>query len=207
MKKVNSLSDLLMEELADLLNMESQVGEALPKMADASQTASLKTALEECLTITKEHVSRIQDIFSNIGQNPQRLVCKAMEDLLTEGDDVINKTEKGPASDAAMLNVAQRVQKYEIARYKIVREHAADLNHSKIVEVFTKILNDERAMNFQFNELAQGMINTQAMEPSKTGGFYIPEGRLGMGTKRKKNKNPDESRYISEGNPNIEETQ
>jgi ferritin-like metal-binding protein YciE len=181
MKRIDSLSDLLNEELADLLSMESQLLAALPKMADAGQSPALKTALENCLKITKGHVKRLDDILNSIGQHPQRLTSTAMKDLLTEIEDITGRADRSPASDAAITSVAQRVQQYEIARYKTVREHAADLGHTKIIESFTKTLDEERALTFYFNELAQGMINIEATEPHahgyrgkqiRTGGSY-----------------------------------
>jgi ferritin-like metal-binding protein YciE len=201
MKRINSLNDLLMEELADLLNAESQLVEALPKMADAGHSSVLKSVLEDCLAVTKEHVKRLEDIFNTIGQEPQKLTCKAMKGLLTESEDIVNKTKKGPDLDADIISLAQRVQEYEIARYKAVREHAADLGHSRIVKSFTKSLNEHRAMNFHFNEMAQGMINVQA----SGGGFYIPEGKFSRKGIMKKTKSTDVSRFISEGNPNIQD--
>jgi len=209
MKRTNTLSYQLIEELAGLLNAESQLVEALPKMADASQLSAIRISLEDFLQVTKEHVSRLQDIFSNIGQSPKQVTCQAMKELITEVQGLVSKAEKSPASDAAILNVLQRMQQYEVARYKAVREHSADLGHTKIVEVFTKILNEDRAINFHFNELAQGVINVQAIDPSasspKGGGFYIPEGKFKRGGTKKKPKGTDISRFISEGNPNIQE--
>jgi ferritin-like metal-binding protein YciE len=200
MKRINSLSDLFVEELADLLSAENQLSEALPKMAGASQSLGVKSSLEECLRMNNEHVSQLENIFSNIGQNPQRTVCKAMRGLIREGEEAIHKDVKSTTTDAFIIDIAQRIQKYEIDKYKTTREHAADLGHTKIVEVFTKILNEARAMNFHFSEIAQGMINVQA-----GGGFYIPEGRFGKSGFRKKSKNTDVSRFIGEGNPNTQE--
>lgn len=204
MKKINSLSDLLMEELADLLSAESQLVEALPRMADACRSSALKSALEDTLEITLEHVNRLQGIFSNIGQNAPPLTCKAMKGFINEIEEVLNKTERGPASDSAMVGVIQRVQRYKISRYKKTRVHAADLGHTKMVEIFTATLNEEREDHFRLNELAQFMINVHATD-SKGGGFYITEGRFGRRGIKKKKKNADVSRFISEGNPNIQD--
>ena len=180
MKRIYSLSDLLMEELADLLSAEDQLVEALPKMAQAGELTSLKDALEDHLGLTREHAKRLQDIFGNIGQDPSKLTCKTMKGLITEGEDIVNKTEKSQARDAAIISVMQRVERYEIGEYKIAREHAADLGHTKIVELLNKTLDEERAMNFYLNELVQSMINIQAIAPKKS---------------------TDVSRFISEGNP------
>ncbi len=208
MRKTESLSDLLVEELANLLDAEDQLIEALPKMAEASQSSALKNTLGSYLEITREHIDRLQGIFSNTGQTPQKSNCKTMKELIAESEDVIKKTEKSQTRDAAIIWVAQRMEQYEIAEYKKVREHAADLGHTKIVELFTKTLNDERAMNFHLNELAQGIINIQTIDPKdfdrQQGGFYIPKEKFRRGGIKKKNKNTDVSRFISEGNPNLE---
>ncbi len=204
MKKINSLHDVLIEELADLLNAESQLVEASPKMAQASQSPALKNALEDCLGITREHIKRLQDIFSKIGQKPPELTCKAIQGFIAESENVVNDPERSPDRDAAIISVAQRVERYEIAGYKIAREHAADLGHTRIVELLNKTLDEERAMNFHLNELAQRMINVQAIAPQR-GGFYMPEKKFSRGGIKKKSKNADVSRFISEGNPNIQE--
>jgi len=202
MKRINSLNDLLMEELSDLLNAESQLVEALPQMAQVVGSPGLKAALEEYQEISKEHVRRLDEIFDNIGQNPQRVVCRVIKELITGCDVAVNKTEKSPDRDTSIISAAQRMEEYEISKYKTAREHAVDLGHTKIVEVFAKTLNEQRAMNLHFNELAQGMINAQVMEPEGKG-FYIPEGKFGRKGVKKKSIT-DISRFISEGNPNTD---
>jgi ferritin-like metal-binding protein YciE len=221
MKRTNALSDLLIEELADLLSAENQLVEALPKIAQASQSSALKSALEDYLEVTRVHVSRLKDIFSNIGQSSQGSTCKTMKELIKESEDLVNKTEKFQSTDAALIWVAQRVEQYEIAEYKKAREHAADLGHTMIVELLTKTLNEQRAMNFHLNELAQGIINIESIDPkspgqqknqkrdrpseSKSGGFYVPEGRFNRKGAKKKTKSTDVSRFIDEGNPNVQD--
>jgi Mn-containing catalase len=169
MKRNNSLSDLLIEELANLLNAETQLVEILPKMAQASESSALKAALENCLEITREHVSRIQDILNTIRQNPSKQICKAIQGFIEDIENIVYDPQEYPARDAAIVKVAQRVEQYEIVEYKKARLYASDLGHTRIVELFTKTLNEKRVMNFHLNELAQYMINIQAIEPKSSG--------------------------------------
>jgi ferritin-like metal-binding protein YciE len=221
MKRINSLNDLLMEELADLLNAENQLSEALPKMVEASQSLTLKLVLQAQLEVTKEHAYRLQDILSNLGQKTQGVTCKVMKGLIQESEDVIHKTENGQARDIAIISMMQRVEKYEISGYGTAMEHAVDLGQRRVVEVLDKTINEERAMNLHLSELAQGIINLQATDPNsksqktnqqqesplkaKSGGFYVPEGKFGRGGIKKKSKITEVSRFISEGNPNIQD--
>jgi len=217
MIRINSLSDLLIEELADLLNAEIQLVEKLPKVANGTQSRAFKVALEDCLEITKDHARRLEAIFNNMGQHPTKVTYKGVKGLIREMENVLLRHEKIPESDAALINVIQRVQQFKIARYKLAREHAVELGQTKIMESLINSLNEERALNFHFNELGQGLINHEAIDPkslqskpkenppASSKGFYVPEGRLRAGGLKKKSKNTDISRFISEGNPNTQE--
>src|SRR5665213_1076510 len=165
MARITSLSDLLMEELASLLNAENQWAGVMPKMAQASQSMALKIALENYLEITIEHIERLQGIFRDVGQNSQGSIYEDMKGSITESEDVANRTEKSSARDAVIISMVERVEQYEITGYQTAREHAADLGHIGIVALLSETLNEKRAMNFHLNELAQCMINVQAVHP------------------------------------------
>ena len=63
MKRINSLSDLLMEEMSDLLLAENQLLEALPKMVQASESAALKSVFEGLLKITGKACQPLKGYF------------------------------------------------------------------------------------------------------------------------------------------------
>ena len=66
--KLNSLRDLFIEELRDLYSAETQLVEALPKMAKAAASHELMSNFEQHLEQTREHVSRLENIFRQIGE-------------------------------------------------------------------------------------------------------------------------------------------
>ena len=61
---VNSLQELYSKQLSDLYSAEQQIIKALPKMIDATQSDELREALNEHLNVTKNQVSRLDQIFS-----------------------------------------------------------------------------------------------------------------------------------------------
>ena len=58
--KLDSLENLFIHELKDLLSAEKQLVKALPKMAKGAACSKLKAAFEGHLEQTKEHVSRLE---------------------------------------------------------------------------------------------------------------------------------------------------
>ncbi|MDE2028199.1 MAG: DUF892 family protein [Candidatus Omnitrophica bacterium] len=163
MKKIGSLSELLMEELADLLDAENQLKQAMPQMIQASQSQTLRSLLENHHQDTQEQAQRLEDIFGNINQRPKGVECKTVKGLLAEVRQTISLASP-QARDSAIINVAQRIEHYEITGYSIAREHADDLGHTRIVELLDKTLDEERSMHLHLSELAQGLINSQALD-------------------------------------------
>jgi ferritin-like metal-binding protein YciE len=163
MKRIIPLNDLLMEEISDLLSGENQLVEVLPKMAQAGHSSSLKFALEDHLDLSKGHSDRLQEIFASMRHQQQQRLCKDMQALIKCIENLLDTTEKNLVRDIAMINAAQKVEQFSVGRYKIAREHAIDLGYLRISESLGKSLNEERAINLRLNELAQGLINAQAL--------------------------------------------
>ena len=81
MVALNDLQDLLVEQLKDLYNAESQLTKALPKMAKAATDPELKRAFENHLVQTQEHVSRLERVFESLGERAKGKTCHAMKGL------------------------------------------------------------------------------------------------------------------------------
>ena len=62
-QKLTSLRDLYVAELRDLFSAENQLVEALPKMAEAASDTHLRDGFTAHLKQTKNHVSRLEQIF------------------------------------------------------------------------------------------------------------------------------------------------
>src|SRR5262249_51219661 len=108
--KLASLRELYVEQLRDLASAEDQIIKALPKMIDATTSEELRQALSGHLDVTKSQLSRLEEIFSALGEKLKGEKCKGMEGVLKEGDDLVGKAEEGSVRDAAIIASAQRVE-------------------------------------------------------------------------------------------------
>src|SRR5258708_24156443 len=87
----SSLQDLYVDELRDLYNAETQLVKALPKMAKTAANDQLRQAFEEHLRQTSEHVSRLEQIFEQLGEKPSGKRCVGMEGLVKEGSETMKQ--------------------------------------------------------------------------------------------------------------------
>jgi ferritin-like metal-binding protein YciE len=159
----NSLSDLLNEQIEDLYDAEHRLVEAIPKMAEAATSASLKTAFLEHLEQTKNHVLRLEAIFSDLGLEPKRQTCQAMKGIVAEGAEVIGASGSKAVKDAALIAAAQRVEHYEMAGYGSARAFAEQLGLARVAAALLVTLEEEKQTDEKLTRLALEKVNVEAL--------------------------------------------
>lgn len=161
--EMEDLRDLYIEELRDLYSAEKQLVKALPKMAKAATNEELAEGFEEHLEQTKEHVSRLEEIFEELGKKPTGKVCKAMQGLLEEGKELMSEDASPEVMDAGLIAAAQRVEHYEIAGYGTVRTFAKLLGEREAMKTLQQTLEEEAQTDKKLTKLAETSINLEAV--------------------------------------------
>ena len=160
--KIETLRDLYVEQLHDLYSAETQLVEALPKMAKAASNKQLQAGFTEHLAQTKTHVQRLEQIFQQLGAKPKGQTCKGMEGLIKEGEEMIKMKGDPSAIDAGLIAAAQRVEHYEIAGYGCVRTYAHQLGDHQAERALQQTLDEEGMTDKKLTQLAEGVINFEA---------------------------------------------
>jgi ferritin-like metal-binding protein YciE len=161
--KIETMEDLFLEQVEDLYDAEKRLVKALPKMADASTSQSLRQAFESHLIETESHVSRLETIFRALGQDPQSHTCDAMKGLISEGEDTISDIDESPLRDAGLIAAANRVEHYEIAAYGSARTFADILGLSEAASLLEQTLQEEKKADQKLTQLAESMVNDEAL--------------------------------------------
>jgi ferritin-like metal-binding protein YciE len=160
--RIETLRDLYVEQLHDLYSAETQLVDALPKMAKAASDTQLQRAFESHLTQTKTHVQRLEQIFEKLGSKPKGQKCKGMEGLIKEGEEMIKMKGEPAAIDAGLIAAAQRVEHYEIAGYGCVHTYAHQLGEQQDARLLKQTLAEEGATDKQLTQMAEQVINLEA---------------------------------------------
>ncbi len=154
--RLNSLQDVLAENLEDLYSAEQQLVEALPKMASAASHDELREAFEHHLNETQDHVRRLTEIFGGLGVTPSGKRCQAMAGLIREGEEVLTAQGDPVVRDAALIASAQRVEHYEIAGYGTARTLANELGYDDAEELLDQTLDEEGNADKLLTKIATG---------------------------------------------------
>jgi ferritin-like metal-binding protein YciE len=161
---LESLRTHLIDELTDLLDAETQLTRALPKMAAAATTRNLKAAFEKHLQETRGQITRLNKALGHLGERPRRKTCEGMQGLLTEGESVMKKTPQGALRDAVMITAAQKVEHYEMASYGTARTYAQVLGEPEVARLLEQSLKEEKAADGKLTTIAEGSVNEEAAE-------------------------------------------
>jgi len=166
------LKELLVDQLQDLLDAETQLTQALPKLAQAASHPKLKEAFEKHLSQTEEHVDRLRQVFELIGEKAVPKPCKAMKGLIEEGQETIeNGADRQPlAADLALIAAAQKVEHYEIACYGTVRSLARQIGEYPSARLLSHTLGEEESADFLLTAISEPLTQQVLVEETSTTG-------------------------------------
>ncbi len=159
---LESLQDLLIDQLKDLYSAENQLMKALPKMAKAASNPKLRQGFEKHLAQTQKQAERLEQIFEELEVKGKGKKCAAMEGLIEEGQELMSEDAEPEVLDAGLIAAAQKVEHYEIASYGTARTYANVLGMSKAARLLQQTLDEEAETDRKLTELAESSINAEA---------------------------------------------
>jgi len=168
--KLTTLQDLFIEELKDIYDAEKRLLQALPKMAKEVSSQELAKAIAVHTELTKEHVSRLEQVFGEIGRAPARRKCEGMIGLLEEGQEILETDADPLVKDAAVIASAQKVEHYEIAGYGCLRAWCEILGYEEAARLIEQTLDEEKEADHVFTEIAASIHPEAAEESGKLDG-------------------------------------
>jgi ferritin-like metal-binding protein YciE len=155
---LDTLDDLLVQQLRDLYSAERQIVRTLPKLVKAAQNEALAEAFESHLKQTEQHVTRLTECFRLLDATARGPKCQAMAGLLEEGGEMLRMSGDPGVRDAGIIADAQRVEHYEISAYGTAIALARLLGHGDVVQHLEATIAEERGADERLTEIAQQQL-------------------------------------------------
>ena len=115
---ITNAREKFVHELADIYDAEHQFLEALHKMQAQASDEKLKGMLEEHATQTEEQISRLEKVFSEVGESPGRQPCAGAHGLVQEASKMMEEVQTSELRDAVIVGAATKAEHYEMVSYK-----------------------------------------------------------------------------------------
>ena len=159
---IQTMQDLLADELAKLYTAENQALQSYPQILEAASSPELKQALQQHMDQTQGQVQRLEQIFQMLGQQPQNKNVQAVQGLIADTQQLIQEGTPGPVLDAGLICAAQMIEHLEMAGYGSARTFAVEIDQDDIGELLQQTLDEEIQTDRNLTLLAESRINQQA---------------------------------------------
>ena len=156
---IETLDELFLHTLKDVLYAERKTLKALPRMERKATDSKLKAALSSHRDETEDHVVRLEEVFEILGKPARGAKCDAMVGLIDEAEGLMADINDAATMDAALISLAQAVEHYEIARYGALVTWAKQLGQPKAAALLNKTLDQEYGANRKLSKLAETRMN------------------------------------------------
>jgi ferritin-like metal-binding protein YciE len=170
MPGIESLTEVLVNEVRDLYDAEKRLTKAIPRMAKKAANQDLKTALNDHLKETNGQVRRLEQAFRHLGEKARGKACAGMRGIVEEGDEHVGEDyQTEELRDAVIIGSAMRVEHYEMAAYMGAIEHARILGLSDVQDLLEETLAEEQAADKKLRAIGQ-TVNPSAANGEGNGG-------------------------------------
>jgi ferritin-like metal-binding protein YciE len=172
--QITNFKNMYIAELQELVSMEGQLADELPRMAEAASHPSLKNILMHHRDETQVQRQRLESILQKHGANPrahtdqatQALVFytdQAMQALVNETEMILAMLEGNNLRDAGLIASAQKLEHYQIAAYGTVAALAGELDLRDDQQMLHESLEEEKQADLRLTKLAKREVNPDAL--------------------------------------------
>jgi ferritin-like metal-binding protein YciE len=161
--EINTFKDMYVAELQELASVETQLAEALPRMAEAASHPALRNALLRHQETTQVQRKRLESILQKHGENSRAHTDQAMQALIKETEKMLTMLKGKDLRDAGLIASAQKIDHYEIAAYGTAAALAGQMGLRDDQGILHEALEQEKQADILLTQLAKRGVNRSAL--------------------------------------------
>ena len=113
------------------------------EMTKKAGNSKLKGMIQEHIEQTKGQITTLDQVFTALGQHPQREKCAAAAGLVSEALKTMGEAGTDPIRDCLIGGAAAKNVHYEIASYRGLVEGAKAMGQEQVVALIQQNLHQE----------------------------------------------------------------
>lgn len=160
--KLNSLKDLLIAEINDLLSAEKQFLQIFPKVIQSATHPQLREALEAHQRETAVQERRLEQCLQVLGLPVRPVRSHGMVGIVSSWMELQGAEAQADVRDAATISAMQRAEHYEIAGYGCAHAFAGVLEQQEVAALLKQTLLEEEEFDRTLTRIAETVVNVEA---------------------------------------------
>jgi ferritin-like metal-binding protein YciE len=150
---------LFAEQLNEVYCIEKTLTKTIPQLIRRVSSEELADALVSHFAISKNHLKRLEQIFSSLNEKVMEEKYLALNDLIKETESVLKDAQTGLSLDVGILLAGQKAEQYEIEAYKSLYSLAKTLDEHIIAALLEKTLSEEIEANEKLERIAHSLTS------------------------------------------------
>lgn len=140
---INNAQELFVHNLSEIYDAEHQFVEGQQEMAQQASDQDLKSAIEDHIGQTQQHARNLEQIFEQLGQQPQRATNEVAQGLVSEAQQLMQETQDENLRDVAINAAVIKVEHFEMGSYRGLVTAAQQMGQDEIVDLLQQNLQEE----------------------------------------------------------------
>lgn len=154
-KEMPDGSEILLLELQEIHNAESQLARVIPRLAKAVEAQTLQQMLEARLSEGERIIADIESVLDEMEESPGRKKNVAAEGLIDDAREHVQEIAPGPALDCVLIGAIQKTEHYCIAAWGTARALAQALGEETAAKAMERALEEGKRFDEELTELAE----------------------------------------------------
>lgn len=160
---LENLDDLLINEMQHLFSAKEQLLAVFPTIIEKIGDRQLRKALIALMGEVEKQKQRLDHIGIKFNIELEGNVCKSMQGLMAEAEDMLAVDTTNDIMDAGLLATIQRIINLELANYETVCNYAYILGYEEVGLMLHDSLKEILEAQESLNKMATGKINERAL--------------------------------------------
>ncbi|WP_122088790.1 YciE/YciF ferroxidase family protein [Halalkalicoccus subterraneus] len=141
---VENTEDLFVEGLQHIYYTEQRLLDALEELESTSSTEELQEGFSEHRSETQEHISRLEEVFEAVGQEPEGSEDPVVEGMIEAHEEFVEQDPSEGALDRFNIAAGQKSEHYEIACYGNLTPLADQLGLDEAADLLEQNMREEQ---------------------------------------------------------------
>ncbi|WP_016951827.1 ferritin-like domain-containing protein [Anabaena sp. PCC 7108] len=168
-KQITSLQDKFIYEVGAMYDAENRFLEAQQMMWQCCQNNQCKSLIETHIRETEQQIRNLEQVFSTLKQQPQRVTCEAAAGVISDGQKFMLLAANNPTIlDLGLAGVQSKVEHFEIACYRGLITVAERMGQQEIMQLLQQNLHQEEQTAQKIDQLIPQLLQAAQSGNAKT---------------------------------------
>ncbi|HLP90574.1 MAG TPA: DUF892 family protein [Nostocaceae cyanobacterium] len=168
-RKITNPQEKFVYELCVMYDAENRFLEAQQMMCQCCENSQLRSLIETHIQETQQQIRNIEQVFSILKQQPQRVNCEAAAGVIGDSEKFMLLAADSPRLvEQGIAGGQLAVEHLEIACYRCLVKGAQQMGQDQIVELLQQNLRQEEQTAQKIEDLMPQLLQTTGTTQSKT---------------------------------------